>query len=192
MPEANVKKPNLRIAKESYRSMIIRRSFMWVKTAFVFLLLAYCVTAFAFLRYLYMPGEGLVLTRDVSFRGGLAPRGSFVYVDGGYNSASFVLDRFFVNPENLSLVQVEAGPVGKVYQDNGVVTKVGNQNVNIEGLNEPNLTSVADKYIVRCISGACAVKTDRVYLVSKESVIGEPARGEHVNDKTAVHEDFKE
>lgn len=187
------KTPSLRIEKKSFYKMIYRRVFMWVKVSLAVLLGVYLVGAFFIVRFLFLPGTGVVFVKDTQFKGNFAPQGSYVYYNEGYNSISFVTDKFFVLPSDLSLVKIEAGPVGKVsYDENGVITRVGSQDVSIEGLADENITALKDQYIVECVSGACAEQDDKTFIIRKEAVVGEDTEGPYVNDDEAVHEDFKE
>lgn len=185
----NTDRSVLRIEKSSFYSMIKKRCFMWFKTFLIVSVIVYIIVSIGIARFLYVPGHGFNLIKDTDFVGNYAPKNSFVLIDHDYNNNyKHITDKIFVPSSSLSLVKVEAGPIGKITRENGYITHIGSQKVKIKD-NFENTSFLKNQYIVSCVSGVCT-NMKKLFIIDKNIIIGEYSQGKYANNKKAVHEDF--
>jgi hypothetical protein len=170
-------KGQIRIAKSSYVRNVIKRVISISVWSIVFLFGVYLCFAMTIVRFVPTQSMGLILTKNITYSGGIIPEDAVVLVsktDEANDSILGHLKNSFVPVSSASKVKVIAGPYGELsWAKPGLVSVDGKLKDTI--LPEKPEEYLKDQYIVECISGDCT--EGESFIVSKNNVIGSLSAG---------------
>lgn len=183
------KPPQIRIARQTYTSLIAAKALRMALVALFFLILVYVAFAVTVLRVIPAVSVGPVITKNITFPGGLIPSGELVVIDAAQPRGTDTLDyleQATLPNNNIAIMRVFAGPWGTFdWESTGTVTYNGSilpleipAAVNDEGapLDFPDTprgdTNLQDEYLMVCVEGACV--PGRGYIYSSGHILGQP------------------
>lgn len=186
------RQPQVRIARQTYNSLMAKKILKASLLLLLGLVVLYVCFAATILRFIPSISMGPVLTKNITFPGGLIPEGESVVIDvysPRDDSMEEYLKQAFVPQDTYAIMKVEGGPWGGFTWDkSGVVTyeeKVLSMKipeaVDEEGnpLGYPNVpsggTALENEYLMTCLAGAC--NPGQGYVFSAQHIVGQPLGG---------------
>lgn len=188
-PAKEKKQPQIRIARQTYNSLIAAKILKMSLAALVFLVLVYFCFAMTILRIVPSVSTGPLLTKNITFPGGIIPAGELVVVDIAQPHGTEItdyLEQSFIPNSNLAIMRVHAGPWGSFDWDTTGVVSVDGQILPVEippavsesgeKLDYPQTlrgdTKLNDEYLMSCVEGACVPGRGYVYPITH--ILGQP------------------
>jgi len=188
-PKAPKKQPQIRIARQTYNSLIATKILRYAFVSFLGFMLLYLCFAVTIMRVVPSVSIGPVLTKNITFPGGLIPEGTTVLVDVTGPQGSEMLDylrQAFVPTNTVAVMKVHGGPWGTFnWQESGVVSYDGKildmtipARVNDDGvvLDVPATprgdTKLENEYLMTCVEGACV--PGQGYVFKALNIMGQP------------------
>lgn len=189
IPKVARKTPQIRIARQTYNNLIATKILKMFLLALLGFAILYVCFAATIIRVIPSSSAGPVLTKNLTFPGGLVPAGSLVVVDVAHAQGGEMMDylkQAFVPSNSIAIMRVAGGPWGNFdWDQSGVVSYKGKivamtipEATNDEGvkLGVPAThrgdTSLQNEYLMACVSGACV--PGRGYVFPSNHIMGQP------------------
>lgn len=181
-PEKKVKrkKQNINVSKDAYYKATWKR----VARIFVYLLLTVIAVYVAFAATIvrFLPtdnyddfGKMFVPVKNQTFAGGIVQQGSQVVVNLEEEQGTSTFDRLkqaFTINRNVALVEVQAGPVGRITWVESGLTTVDGTPMDSLLAEKPEGEYLNNEYFAICIEGDC--KSGEGLIVPATHIYGEP------------------
>lgn len=155
---------SVRISQGTYQKTIITKLASQIFIGLIAVFILYLCFAATVLRFTPAAG-GMNLVKNNTYPGGSVPAGAQLVVTPGVEVGEGSLDRLkqsFVPQSNSSIVEVLAGPNGKVKWTSGVLT-VSGKPVDLAFPTDPGIEVLANQYVAVCIKGSCVPGTPIIF-----------------------------
>lgn len=168
---------SVRVAQGTYQKALVQKLVSQLIIALVALLVVYLCFAATLVRF--VPSDaGFVLTKNNTNRGGTLPANSqaLVSLDPEAVVGDSMVDRLkqsFVPQKPTAVVEVLAGPIGRVKWTKSLLT-VNGKALKTNFAQDPQLEYLEDQYIAVCVAGAC--EPGSAVLFTSPQIIGVPVQ----------------
>lgn len=175
--------PTVKVAKGTYRKVVAVRFIKVISSVFVILLAVYGVFAVTLLRVVPTTTVGFVPVKNMTFEGGIAPADAQLLISVNTPQGTGFVDRLkqsFLPTDDAALVQVVAGPYGKMaWVEPDILTVDGYPTgLHLEAKEgdisplESRSEYLKDEYLALCLEGSCEVGDAIIF--PKDRIMGTP------------------
>lgn len=176
------RKQQIRVSRSASIRMIFGGSLKYVSFALIAILLLYLSFAATVVRIVPSFSTGPEIVKNMTYPGGIAPRGEILMVDMEQSQDTGVIGRLeqaFIPGTHNSVVKVVAGPYGEMSWTQPDILSVDGEPIDrpVPSDKDGNtiLTGREDnflhsEYLVECVEGDC--EKGSVFIISKDNILG--------------------
>lgn len=188
--------PQIRVTHKAYTKIVFKRLVKVCSVVVILLMGLYVVFAATLLRAVPTTNIGFVPVKNVTYSGGIVPKDAQVLVNMDKKQGIEFMDRLkqsFVPTSDAAIIQIVAGPYGKMHWTEPDILSVDGYPTNVslapeEGEKSPlesrESEYLEDEYLAICVKGACG-EAGSGLIISKDNIMGSPLSKETVDKVVA-------